>query len=74
MQSVLKSIIFYLLLGFPFTKHIGVSSDFTDETTLVGPNVCKRIEEYVLKIFTQTLKNEKLFIVQMTVHISLTRN
>lgn len=49
MQSVLKTITFYLLVGLPFAKYSGVSSQlYTDETTLSGPNVCKRIEEYVL--------------------------
>lgn len=49
MESVLKTVTFYLLLGIPFAKYSGVSSQlYADETTLIGPNVCKRLEEYVL--------------------------
>lgn len=50
MQIALKAIAFYMLLGFPLAKYSGVSSQMKhiDETSnLTGPNVCKRIEEYV---------------------------
>lgn len=48
MQIAVKAIAFYMLLGFPLVKYTGVSSEsYTDETSLTGPNVCKRIEEYV---------------------------
>lgn len=48
MQIAIKAIAFYLLLGFPFAKYSGVSSQtYSDETSLSGPNVCKRLEEYV---------------------------
>lgn len=49
MHSILKTLAFYWVLGLPFAQYIGVTSQlYGDEINLSGPNVCKRIEEYVL--------------------------